>query len=100
MRRIAISADEELLAERAAGWLDKVEQALDQLPGMDHHDPKARTLQRLDGDVCTWRKALRRGWHDLESLHAQRRVLSWLQPLEHSLRWATYDRKPYKVVLR
>ena len=99
MRRTAINPDELLLADRAGSWLDKIEAAMDG-NGWDHRRPEAGTLQRMDRELSAWRKALQRGWHDLESLHAQRRVLSWLQPMEHSLRWATYDRKPYKVVLR
>ena len=62
------------LVDHASRWLDRLEIALDRVPGMSATHPQARTLQRYDADVTAWRRALKRGHHTAESAAAVSRV--------------------------
>jgi|PlaIllAssembly_1097288.scaffolds.fasta_scaffold276789_2 hypothetical protein len=99
MRHYSVSVDEAPLADRAGGWLDKLEAAMD-ANGWDHRRPEARTLQRMDHELQQWRRAIRRGHHDAVSLQAQARVLGWLRPLESHLAGSHHDRRTHTLVLR
>ena len=74
MNRLPVQFAEAELVDWAGHWLDRLEIALDRVPGMNATDPRARTLQRYDADVTAWRRALKRGHHTAESAAAVQKV--------------------------
>jgi hypothetical protein len=74
MKRLPCRIEETELVDRASRWLDRLEVALDRVPGMSATHPQAKTLQRLDGDVSAWRRAVTKGYHTPASAAAVQRI--------------------------
>ena len=74
MKRLPVRLEEAELVDWAGHWLDRLEVALDRVPGMGPTDARARTLQRYDAALSSWRRALKRGHHTPESAAAVQKV--------------------------